>query len=170
MLGRAKSLGRKVRPRRWHKSRRRSLPLLHSLLHLLLFLLSTLEAGAKRLPLLLTPPYWQTGRTSWAGPWCQWVDTAAGVDRNREGGEGMMGGRGGRVWRGRHKRESRLGEELRLAFLSLSFIFEPQSRRLRGFKQQLSEHLEPRLRFCRNAEAHRCVLHDPSQARRRLFV
>lgn len=50
------------------------------------------------------------------------------------------------------------------------FLFEPQSGRLLGFKQQLSEHLEPRLRFCRNAEAHRCVLHDPSQARRRLSV
>lgn len=36
-------------------------------------------------PLSFTPQCWQTGQTSWVGPWCQWVGTAAEVKRNRGG-------------------------------------------------------------------------------------
>lgn len=31
---------------------------------------------------LFKPQCWQTGQTSWVGPWCQWVGTAAEVKRN----------------------------------------------------------------------------------------
>ena len=33
-------------------------------------------------PLSFTPRCWQTGQTSWVGPWCQWVGTAAEVKRH----------------------------------------------------------------------------------------
>lgn len=32
----------------------------------------------------LTPLCWQMGRTSWAGPWCRWVGTAAEMERTWE--------------------------------------------------------------------------------------
>lgn len=50
---------------------------LHSLL--VSFPLSS-GSERQRLP-LFTPQCWQTGQTSWVGPWCQWVGTAAEVKR-----------------------------------------------------------------------------------------
>lgn len=114
------------------KSRRRSLPLLHSLLHLLLFLLSALEAGVQRLPL---PPHTTvltdgSDKLSWpvmsVGGYC------CRSGQKQSGGK-KGGGQGGGVWRGRHKRESRLGEELRLAF-SLCLSLRTAASASAGFK------------------------------------
>lgn len=49
-------------------------------------LVSSLLGEQNVSPLSFTPRCWQTGQTSWVGPWCQWVGTAAEVKRH--GGEG----------------------------------------------------------------------------------
>ncbi len=88
-------------------------PPLHSLL-LVSFPLSSGGANLAVFPLSFTPQCWQTGQTSWVGPWCQWVGTAAEVKRN--------GRRGGRET---HKRVSFL-DKGSIFFFPVTFVQLPK--------------------------------------------
>lgn len=77
---------------------------------------------------------------------------------------------GGGVWRGRHKRESRLGEKLRLAFLSLSFSLNHSPGVCWVFKQPRSETPRASASFVQKCRSTQVCSARPVSGRTTLFV